>query len=255
MPELVLLGLGLSPKHMTIEAIDEIKSADMVLMDTYTGDYKPFYNYIKALNSNVKLVGRSDLEGEGTILNNILGCSKVVLAVVGDPLIATTHASIILSAISKGLKVRIVNGVSVISAAISKSGLMVYKFGKSATLVYPKNGIVYDYPYYVIRDNMLRGLHTLLLLEYDNEKGIYMTISDALKILLELEARNKGNIITSKTIVIGLARLGYPDELIKAGELEKIINYNFGPPPHTLIIPAKLHFIEQDILRKLYWIN
>jgi len=253
--QLVLLGLGLSPKHLTVEALDEIGSADLVFIDTYTGDYQLFLKLIKALNSNVKLLGRSDLEEKSIVIDYGLKYEKVVLAVVGDPLVATTHASLIISALEKGLKVKIVNGVSIFSAAISRSGLMVYRFGKPVTIVYPKNGIVYEYPYHVIKDNMSRGLHTLLLLEYDNEKKIYMTVNDALNILLELEAKIGGGVITGKTIVIGIARLGYNDELIKAGEIEKMVKYDFGPPPHVVIIPAKLHFIEEEILKKMYWLT
>jgi len=36
--------------------------------------------------------------------------------------------------------------------------------------------------------------------------------------------------------------------VIKADLLGKLINYDFGEPPHTLIVPGKLHFIEAEAL-------
>jgi diphthine synthase len=35
---------------------------------------------------------------------------------------------------------------------------------------------------------------------------------------------------------------------LKANYLEKILSYDFGNPPHTLIFPGKLHFMEAEAL-------
>jgi len=36
---------------------------------------------------------------------------------------------------------------------------------------------------------------------------------------------------------------------VKADEAGKLRELNFGPPPHVLIVPGKLHFIEAEALR------
>ena len=85
-------------------------------------------------------------------------------------------------------------------------------------------------------------------LDLKTEKKRYLTINEALKTLLELEKKKKRQIITSKTLVIGIARVGSPKQILKANYLEKILSFNFGNPPHTLIFPGKLHFMEAEAL-------
>ena len=79
-----------------------------------------------------------------------------------------------------------------------------------------------------------------------------MTINEALRMLLEIEEAKRENIIGEDTIALGIARAGSSDCVTKAGRIAKLIDYNFGPPPHTLIIPSKLHFIEEEALKTLH---
>lgn len=51
---------------------------------------------------------------------------------------------------------------------------------------------------------------------------------------------------TSKCV--GLARIGHPTECIAYGSLQQLSHFNFGPPPHSLIIPGELHFLEAEHL-------
>ena len=85
-------------------------------------------------------------------------------------------------------------------------------------------------------------------LDINAEEQKYLTIKEALKILLELEKLKKEQIITSRTLVIGVARAGSYEPVVKAGYLEEVINYDFGVPPHTLVFPGKLHFMEAEAL-------
>ena len=75
-----------------------------------------------------------------------------------------------------------------------------------------------------------------------------MTIKKGLQVLKELEKLKKKQVITLKTLVIGVARAGSPKPAVKAGYLREVVNYNFGAPPHTLIFPGKLHFMEAEAL-------
>jgi diphthine synthase len=36
--------------------------------------------------------------------------------------------------------------------------------------------------------------------------------------------------------------------VVKAGYISQLFNYDFGEPPHTLIFPARLHFMEAEAL-------
>ena len=76
----------------------------------------------------------------------------------------------------------------------------------------------------------------------------YLTVNEALKTLLELEKQKKEHVITSRTLVVGVARAGSPEPTVKAGYIEGVIKFDFGAPPHTLIFPGKLHFMEAEAL-------
>jgi diphthine synthase len=75
-----------------------------------------------------------------------------------------------------------------------------------------------------------------------------MTIKEGLQVLLELEKLKREQVITSNTLVIGVARAGSYKPTLKAGYLEEVMNHDFGAPLHTLIFPGKLHFMEAEAL-------
>ena len=77
-----------------------------------------------------------------------------------------------------------------------------------------------------------------------------MTVNQALDILENIEQRKKENVIKKGMTVIGCARIGSDNYIIKAGSIEKIKKIHFGKPLHCLIIPAKkLHFAEEEMLK------
>ena len=75
-----------------------------------------------------------------------------------------------------------------------------------------------------------------------------MTIKEGLQLLLTTEKRMKQEVITMNTIVVGIARAGSKNPVVKAEYVKEVINHNFGGPPHSLVIPSKLHFMEADAL-------
>jgi len=42
--------------------------------------------------------------------------------------------------------------------------------------------------------------------------------------------------------------VGSDDPAVKAGYVGDVMNHDFGPTPHTLVFPAKLHFMEAEAL-------
>ncbi len=45
-----------------------------------------------------------------------------------------------------------------------------------------------------------------------------------------------------------LRRAGSSNPRVKAGSVMDILDYDFGQPPHSLIFPGRLHFMEAEAL-------
>jgi diphthamide biosynthesis methyltransferase len=146
----------------------------------------------------------------------------------------------------------IVPAPGIIPNALSMSGLMVYKIGKITTLTYPKNGSLSDYPYDVIKDNDLRNLHTVLLLEIDVENDVVMDIRDAVDILLKLEDMRMEGVISIDRKAVAVSGLGGPNQRICFNSLDKLKTLPEHSGPHTLVLTSpKLHFMEEEALKAL----
>ena len=137
-----------------------------------------------------KLVSRRELEEEnGAVILEAAKKGKAVFLVPGDPFIATTHVTLRVEAEKHGIKTRIIHGASIISAIISLSGLHNYKFGKTVTVPFPEN--FSETPYNVIAQNKKLGLHTLCLLDLKATEKQFLTINQAITMLLEVEAKKQ----------------------------------------------------------------
>jgi diphthamide biosynthesis methyltransferase len=64
----------------------------------------------------------------------------------------------------------------------------------------------------------------------------YMSINTALEQLLEVEQSRKEGAYSEDTLVIGMSRLGAPDQQIVAGPMGQLLEHDFGPPLHCLVI-------------------
>ena len=198
MNELVFVGLGLNDeKGISIKGLEETKTADYVFIELYTS-LMPDFNLqrFEALcGKKVQLVSRRELEEEnGAIILEAAQKGKVAFLVPGDPFIATTHVTLRIDAEKHGVKTRIIHGASIISAIISLSGLHNYKFGKTVTVPFPEN--FSETPYNVIVQNKTFGLHTLCLLDLKANEKQFLSINQAIAMLLEVEQKNKKSVIT-----------------------------------------------------------
>ena len=142
--------------------------------------------------------------------------TRSALLISGDPFIATTHYMLFLEAISLKLNVEIYNNLSIISLAPSLSGLSAYKFGKTVTLPFQKR-IESDTPYLIIQANTSIKAHTLVLLDIDVVNNDFVSVSEAINRLIQLESKYNNKVITDDTIIIGLSNLGNPNTRIHAG--------------------------------------
>ena len=109
--------------------------------------------------------------------------------------------------------------------------------------------VISETPYDIIKQNTEMGLHTLVFLDIDKEKG-YMTVNTALELLLEVEEK-RGEGLMHGTAAVGIARAGSEKPVVKADYAEKLKDFDFGKPLHILVIPGKLHFLEAEALVKL----
>jgi len=176
---------------------------------------------------------------------------KVAFLTCGDPMTATTHVDIRLRAIKMGIKTNIIHGSSILTAVPGLLGLQNYKFGRTTTLVYPEKNYFPTSPYNIIKENKEMGLHTLVLLDIQEDKKRYMTANEGMNLLLKMEEKHKENIITQENVVCVVARAGSSEPIVIADTIKDIINRDFGPPLHSLVIPGKLHFMEIEAIQIL----
>ncbi|MDI6904304.1 MAG: diphthine synthase [Candidatus Bathyarchaeia archaeon] len=252
MGEIVFVGLGLYDEGgISLRGLEEVKTADKVFVELYTSLMPHFSieNFERISGKKLHMVSRKELEEEnGEAILKAAETGKAVLLVPGDPLIATTHVALRIQAEKLGIKTRIVHGASIISAVIGLSSLHNYKFGKSVTIPFSEAS---ETPYEVIAQNKKVELHTLCLLDVKAEEKRYMRIHEGLESLLKIEEKRKEKIVAMDTLVVGIARAGSTNPTVKAGFLKDLLSYDFGEPPHSIIFPGKLHFMEAEALMVL----
>ena len=249
--EIVFVGLGLHDERgISLRGIEEVKTADHVFLETYTSLMPGFSakRFEKTAGRKPIVVSRKELEEKsGGAILEAAETGKAVFLVPGDPLIATTHIALRIEAEKRGIRTRVVHGASILSAVVGLSGLHNYKFGKSVTIPFPEE-TPSETPYDVIAQNRKLGLHTLCLLDIKVEEGRFMSIKESLEALVKIEEKRKSNIATRETLAIGVARAGSDNPTVKADFLGKLLDYDFAKPPHCLVFPGKLHFMEAEAL-------
>lgn len=250
MNELVFIGLGLNDeKGIAVKGLEEIKTADQVFIELYTS-LMPDFNlqrFESLCGKKIQVVSRQMLEEEnGEVILEAAKKGKAAFLVPGDPFIATTHVTLRINAEKQRIKSRIIHGTSIMSAIVSLSGLHIYKFGKTVTVPFPEN--FSETPYNVIVQNKKVGLHTLCLLDLKANQNLFLSINQAIKMLLEVEGKKKMDEITPDTVAVGIARAGSDNPTLKADFIKDLANFDFGEPPYSLIIPGDLHFMEVDSL-------
>jgi diphthine synthase len=244
-----MIGIGLNDqKDITVKGLEIINKSKKVFLENYTSilqinveKLEEFYGK-KIILANRDLVESNSCE----ILNDALN-EDVAFLVIGDVFSATTHTDLKHRAIEKGIKVNVVNNASVLTA-IGITGLELYKFGKTTSIPFPQDGFEPETPYNVIKEN--GNLHTLVLLDLRPEEKAFMTVNDAITYLLMVEEKRQENVFTKNRKCVGIARLGSSDCVIKYADSVKLLKCDFGKPLHCLIIPGKLHFVEEEALDK-----
>ncbi|MBI5227260.1 diphthine synthase [Candidatus Micrarchaeota archaeon] len=244
---LFLIGSGVS-FDLTLEGIRLLKECDEVFIETYTNPIEQ--TKIKALErligKPIVLLERTHLES--SYLVNKAKSSKIGIIASGDPLTATTHITLVIEAKQKGVLVKVIHNSSIYSVAPARSGLQIYRFGKTASLVNPRENYKPTSSLDIIRENLSRNLHTLVLLDTEPKP---MEALAALQMLKEFDSLCSGFVV--------LSRAGCDDEKIVYGKISELIKQSeiknekidLGKPPFAIIVPAKLHPIEEEHLNQM----
>ncbi len=281
---LYLVGLGLGDaRDITVRGLEIVKRCDKVFLEAYTSiltcgkeELEKFYG------REVRLADRELVEqGADEILDGAKD-SDVALLVVGDPFGATTHSDLVLRARQRGIPHRAVHNASIMNA-VGCVGLQLYNYGETVSVPFWADGWEPESFYDKIADNLRIGRHTLCLLDIkvkeqtvENmikgrkvfEPPRFMTVAQAAKQLLAIAERRKnkkdddgddedscgGNKVAycqaldGETRCVGVARVGAEDQLLLTGSLAELAESDLGGPLHSLVIPGKMHFLEEEAI-------
>jgi len=243
------VGLGISGiSELSDNTISIIKNADTVYLESFTS---PISETEKEQLANMcdgefKIAKRWLVEDGNEILENAKK-REVVLISYGDPYIATTHLELKTRAVTDKIETKTIHSSSIVSSLIGEIGLQYYKVGKILTVMNdPKSMIT---PYNTISNNLLSKMHSVILLEYNEDKSFFLAPQDALSLLLDAEKIQNRKIISLDTFAIIASRIGKNDQNITSGKISNLIKKEFGNPPHTIIIPGSLHFTESNAVK------
>lgn len=244
-----LIGLGLhDAKDITLRGLERVKACTHLYLDVYTSQLGVAKAELEgAWGVTIHDALRSLLEEGSAALLRQAKDVEVGILIVGDVFSATTHYALWLDALAAGIPVTITHNASVLTA-VADTGLDLYRFGRTITLVAPSEDYLPESPYVQMEQNVQAGLHTLILLDTRSADGEPLDVAAAIALLLELERRKNQGLITPKTLLVGAARLG-GDAKIVAGPAEVLKGIEFGAAPHCLIRPGDFSAFEEEALR------
>jgi len=229
---LILIGTGIN-FDLTLGGMEALEDSNEIYIETYTNliENEKIEKLENKIGKKIKKLERKDVESNFLIKR--ASEKKVALLVSGDPLTATTHVSLLLDAKKAKIAVKVLHNSSIYTSAAGVTGLQIYRFGKTASLVNPRENYAPKSSLEVIRKNLENNMHSLVLLDTEPKP---MEAVKALEMLKEFD------------YAIVLSRVGEENEKIIYGKISDIIRKNLGSPPFTIIIPAKLHIVEEEYL-------
>ncbi|XP_074594059.1 diphthine methyl ester synthase [Brevipalpus obovatus] len=268
---LYLIGLGLCDvDDISVKGLSIVKKCDKIYLEHYTSLLYGADNVQileKFYGKKIILADREFVEElSDTMLEEAVD-HDVAFLVVGDPLGATTHTDLILRAVKRNIKYKIIHNASIMNA-VGCCGLQLYSFGETVSIPLWTDTWKPDSFMDKIHSNKARGLHTLCLLDIKvKEKSIdalmkgkieyepprFMTVSQAAQQILDsIEKRSSSgdslSTLTPESYCIGLARVGSDDQKIIRQTLKKMSSMDIGKPLHSLVIEGELHPLEVEMV-------
>jgi diphthine methyl ester synthase len=245
---LTLVGLGLCDGNdITLRGKQAVDAAAYVYIESYTSLLQCSHEELEAqLGTSITRLSRTDVELHVQKVIDQAKATNVVVLVIGDVFGATTHTDLYLRAREAGVDVAVVPNASILNA-IGAVGLELYRYGKTVSIPYWLPGFEPTSFVGGILENQERGLHTLCLLDIKADEHRFMTVSEGLELIMR--AQGDTGLLDEESLVIGVARIGCPDQRIIAGPVRFVRQAVFGKPPHALVIPGKRHHIETEMLK------
>jgi diphthine synthase len=248
---LTLIGLGLNDENdITLKGMEAAKNADKVFAEFYTSFWNGNKeNLEKIIGKKIIELQRKDLEENSERFLEQAKKSNIALLVQGDPLVATTHETLIVEAKKFGIETKVIHNASIFSA-ICETGLHIYKFGPTVTIPFSEktNKKLPLSIYQTISENKKRKLHTLCLLDVIAENKKYMNAREAVEILLKMEKEFKGKVIHKNSEAVVFEIAGSNKSKIIFGKISDLASKKFENYPQVLILIGNLHFTEREYL-------
>ncbi|OAL36246.1 diphthine synthase [Fonsecaea nubica] len=264
---LYLVGLGLADEtDITVKGLEVVKRAARVYLEAYTSILHVGKDKLESFYGRPVIV--ADREMVESSSDEILeGADKADIAflVVGDPFGATTHTDLVLRAHELSIPVKSIPNASILNA-IGATGLQLYNFGQTVSMVFFTENWRPASFYDRIRENASIGLHTLLLLDIKvKEQSLenmargrkiyepprYMTVMQCAQQMLEIEDEKKQHVYAEDSLAIGCARVGADDQQFACGTLRELCDVDLGAPLHSLVLLGKrAHELEKDYIKK-----
>jgi diphthine synthase len=247
---LYFIGIGLhDEKDITVKGLEAVKRCKYVYLESYTSILQVPVSILEEFyGKKIIPAHRAMVERHA---NDIIVDAKdddVAFLVIGDIFGATTHTDMMLRAKKEGIDCVFIHNASIMNA-IGVVGLELYKFGKTTSIPFPEKGFKPETYYDALKTNKEMGLHTLILLDLRPVEQRFVTVNLGIQYLLEINAARGDNVFDENTMIVGCARIG-GDFHIKYGKAKDLLNHDFGRPLHCIIIPGKLHFIEEEALKQ-----
>lgn len=222
-----MIGLGLRDGDISARGLESLAAADIGYAELYTNSIAyDLDSLADETGTRVEELDRAAVEDEDRIVAEAEE-HDVAFLVSGDPLIATTHQDILFRARASGIATEVVHAPSVLTA-VAETGLSIYKFGRTTTLV-ERGGAVPGSVTDAIDLNRESGLHTLVLLDIGMEVGRALD-------LLEPDGE-----------LLACARLGTDEADIRYGPADALRGGGFGTPA-ALVLPGDLSDAERERL-------
>ncbi|KAI2622315.1 Diphthine synthase [Hypoxylon sp. NC1633] len=262
---LYLIGLGLSDEtDITVKGLEVVKKASRVYLEAYTSILLVDQSILEGYyGRSIVVADREMVESNSDEILHDAQTEDVALLVVGDPFGATTHTDLVLRARELSIPVQTVPNASIMSA-IGATGLQLYNFGQTVSMVFFLDNWRPASFYDRIKENRKIGLHTLVLLDIKvKEQSLenmargrkvyepprYMSVGQCAQQMLEVEEEKKEGIYGPDSLAIGAARVGGKSEKFVAGTLKQLCHTDeaLGPPLHSLVLLGRrAHELERD---------
>ncbi|XP_059477588.1 diphthine methyl ester synthase [Neocloeon triangulifer] len=265
---LFVVGLGLGDaKDITVKGLEAVRQADRVILEAYTSILTIGKEALEEYYGKpVEVADREAVEQGAAEMLEAAKSSDVAFLVVGDPFGATTHADLVLRARDVGVQVKVIHNASIMNA-VACCGLQLYHFGETVSIPFWTDSWQPDSFYEKICANKTRGLHTLCLLDIQVKEPTpesimkkvkqylpprFMSVAQASEQLLKIIVNDSEKVLSNDSVVIGLARVGAENQQIAACSLEAMKDTDLGSPLHCLVIPGKLHPLEEEYLEQFF---